>query len=340
MTLSSSSELGKRIARNTVWRRQLELFPPRPSLGPKRAIGRENPGWLRVHHSPKLGRAISCESQTEVDFYRALDETWSIAHYCEQPLWVRYRYKGQFSTYHPDVHMSLMDGRRVLAEIKSPRDLGDFTNFKKWTALLRFAHPIGYGVFIGDCRSSFAEALKRRLPPDLLVALSMFARSKSGATDAHMEILRARFQFDDDDLAAAVLQCGLYMTRRPFVLRAPAAREETLIRELRTAFANFGTMTPLVDPADSTVRGVSEAALGVAARGRPRWFRESGWSYRALGTVDCPRCRDSLHVLGKPWVNPRQRSVTAKAIVCVACATASLTRDFDQGIQKRLRAAC
>jgi len=231
-----------------------------------------------------------------------------------------------------------MDGRRILGETKCAADLGDFTNFKKWTALFRFAHPLGYGVFIGDCQSSLGEALNRRLAPEFLRALSIFASSKHGATENLMRILRRRFSFDDDELAAAVLQCGLFMTRKPFVLRAPTAREEALIKELRAAFAGFGTV-PVLQPVDSTVPGISEAVLRVAVRGGPRWFREQGWSYETLTAAACPRCRDSLHVLGKPWVNPQKRSVPVRAVVCGECATSSLMREFDDSVQTILRAA-
>jgi hypothetical protein len=253
-------------------------------------------------------------------------------------LWIPYRHRGRY-TYHPDAHISLMDGRRMLVEIKCESDLGDFRNFRKWTSLFHFAHPIGYGVFIGDTEGSFPEAMRRQLDPDLLLALSLFARSESGAAEEHMKILRKRFTFSDSDLAAAVLQCGLFMTRKPFVLRSPRPQEETLIKELRAAFAGFGRDTGVPQPLDSTVPGISAAALGIAARGNAPWFMQTGWSYGSLTKAYCPRCADGLHVLRKPWTAPSKKVVRARAVVCGTCATARTMNAYPDDVQRLIRAA-
>jgi hypothetical protein len=268
-----------------------------------------------------------------------LDDQPSVATYCEQPFWIPYRDKGHFPKYFPDVVVALNDGRRVLAELKCAPDLGDFSGFKKWRALLRFAHPPGFGVFIGNCETTLAELFRRDLDQGLVHALTIFAGARTGVTHRHMQILRSRFDFDDAVLSAAVLQAGLYMTRKPFVIRTATSSEASLIKELRKAFLGYSSNAADTMPVISTVSDLSDAALGAPASGGPPWFDMEGWVYEALAPSACPRCRNDLHALRRPWVTPDRRSIRAWAIVCAGCRVARTIGSFEPAVQRTIRAA-
>ncbi len=333
-----AEDAANRLIDGIAWPTQRGLFEEPWSFSPRRRIAEANPHRVRSHTSTTIGRDVECESALEQRFYKLLDSLETVVDYCEQPVWIPYRYKGRYPAYYPDAVVSVADGRRFFVEVKHTADIADYDYFQKWIALLRFAHPIGYGVFIGNHETSLSTLLTRTLYTGFVQALSVLAGSTSGVGDAHMQILRNRFSFDDADLSAAVLQQGLLMTRRPFVLRNAQDPEIDVIRELRTTYQGFAP--DVAHPVqEGSVRKISRIALGIAVEGGPPWFREVGWQYVAATAAGCPECGTQLHALRRPWRAPSGQEARAWAIVCPDCRSARTINSLPDSVRRRIRAA-
>jgi hypothetical protein len=222
------------FGRGLRWPYQRSLFRPEPLRQPP-AMERSRKPTKFSFRSGKMQRTVACESSVEVDFCRHLDRLPQVLYYQEQPHPIPYRDKGRTRRYHPDLLVSLVDGRSVLIEIKQNHDLAMFKNILKWDAMAQYCEQSGMGFFIGDHRTSLHDLLvvaeDRRLDREVMMAVERRALDWPAIKQLQGNHGRHR-----SEITAAMLRCELYLEDKPFLLRSATEQEREVIARLKSWF--------------------------------------------------------------------------------------------------------
>ncbi len=137
------------------------------------------PSWVNRNsgyfHSDRHGRLVQYESMLEREILRALDLDARVTAFQEQPVTIEYTLEDGVHTYTPDIAFRLSDGRVILVEVKPPYELGKLVNWRRWQALHDHCQQHGYGMFIGNARTSIVDHYLASLDyehTDLVAALA------------------------------------------------------------------------------------------------------------------------------------------------------------------------
>lgn len=164
-----------RILDHTIW-----PSGPRPYDGLNRfTCCRPLASWIKkssgYFHSDRHNRLVQYESMLEREILKALDHDERVAAFQEQPITIEYLLEDGIHTYTPDIVFRLEDGRVVLVEVKPPYELGKLVNWRRWQALHDHCQQYGYGMFIGNARTSILDHHRASLDyehTDLVAALA------------------------------------------------------------------------------------------------------------------------------------------------------------------------
>jgi hypothetical protein len=183
---------------------------------------------------------IACESQVELEFCTRLDGLKEVLHLFEQPPPLHYRYQGTTRPYHPDFLFSYTDGRNVLVEVKTGRDVLVFKNIAKWDGLATYCERKGFGFYIGDARDSVYRLLHTPIPVQLLASLAAaVARGPIGWSDA--QAIRDSCGAANRLLVAALLR-GSFVVGQDFTIRAAVGDEHVVAERFRSWMADVNEL--------------------------------------------------------------------------------------------------
>lgn len=233
-----SVEFHQRIGQFIAW--PSTLRDPKEPVRPGRAREINELGTLSIKsqfQSAKLKRSVACESRTELAFFMRLEAFENVVYYQEQPFVVPYTFQDRSYHYYPDVLFVLDDGRSVLAEIKQRTDFGQIRDLVKWAALWDFCRQRGYGLYIGDARTSFQGLLRGEFPAAFEARLLAEVQRGPIGWVRYVE-LAAISGVKPGIPAPIVLRHRLEWRLRPFELRAAAgyvSRLDDLYRALGPA---------------------------------------------------------------------------------------------------------
>jgi hypothetical protein len=121
--------------------------------------------------SQKLGREVGAATQTELKFFKLLEDSAEIAFYLERPFGLAYEFEGRQSTFYPDVFCLLKDGRGVVIDTKPTYELGLPKNLAKWKALRQYCTEKGMGLLVTDLRYSIQRYQQFTVTPAFEKAL-------------------------------------------------------------------------------------------------------------------------------------------------------------------------
>ncbi|MET9261952.1 TnsA endonuclease N-terminal domain-containing protein [Amycolatopsis sp. NPDC004079] len=182
-------------------------------MNPKRSI---------VWESPKLGREVACESDTEMHVVRTLSYATQVEWFCEQPLTIDYVLDGVERTYYPDLLVWLDDGRCVLVEVKGLPDMASWINQAKTEAARKCCARRGWGFVGTDGTRTLRQFMQRDVATDVFTLLKS-ALSEGALNWRQLNALRASADFDSVDVAVLALREKWRLTTDPvYRLELPA----------------------------------------------------------------------------------------------------------------------
>lgn len=110
------------------------------------------------------------------------------------------------------------------------------------------------------------------------------------------------------------------------------------IRALRANQLEAPSLYSNKDDADSTVSAVALAEFGIRPEGGPARFSAPGWFPVGQTVAKCPRCRQFLHGMRKPY-RSAGRTYHYWALVCVNCEEALEPRQIPDSTREALYAS-
>lgn len=197
--------------------------PPLPRMISRRHVRCEIP-----FESTKMPRVVRCESKTERAFYSELDGLRNVLWFQEQPLKVRYSFEGVRKTYCPDTLVALTTGRCFVAEVKEPIGVALFETICKMNGLGSVADDSGFGIFLGDHRSTVVDFLTQEEDVESKRAV-LSACDRGGMRSEEWKSIYTRFGVRATSLNAIAFQERLVVTKTPFFVRRGRPDEERSI---------------------------------------------------------------------------------------------------------------
>lgn len=202
---------GRRLARlleGALWAK--EGTPSRGRVTPVRQVnnleGQEPP----VIVSRKTGRPVAFESNLEKQMIETLEDAATVEWYVEQPVTIRYAFRGNSRRYVPDFLVHLQDGRVLLIEVKSLVDTPLVLNLAKFNAALDYCARLGWGFVVAEASRGphipilchyrdlgFEKSLTRRLergPLSFVEYRNLFPNTKFAALAAAAVALGLEFE--------------------------------------------------------------------------------------------------------------------------------------------------
>ncbi|MFH8405724.1 TnsA endonuclease N-terminal domain-containing protein [Streptomyces sp. NPDC018019] len=170
-------------------------------------------------YSPKLGREVQYESQTELRVIHLLDHADRIAHYQEQPLAIDYRYEGRARSYYPDFLAVTTEGHAVLIEAKPQCDIPLAVNLAKYRAAAGLCARNGWGLLVTDGTRTLQDLERHPVAPELEHRLRAALEAGELTWPDIRDIARGT-AFTSLDLAALILRNGWRWELGPYRLRA------------------------------------------------------------------------------------------------------------------------
>lgn len=222
-------------------------FPDNPPAMP-RMVSSRNPRGDLVFESAKMRRPVRCESSGERAFFSKLDAITEVLWFHEQAPKVRYEMHGKPRAYYPDAVVALRNGHVFAAEVKQSRDFALFETVCKINALAEWAHPRGFGVFLGNRSHAVGDFLHEDVPRGFRLAVLTAAKGSQGMSTDAWTAIRAWFKKGGRPsawLQTLVLEERLVMTERPFNVRRAAPVEEQQMDAFSSLFETTAPVLPL-----------------------------------------------------------------------------------------------
>lgn len=223
------------LQRGIRWPYEKSFLNPTPTTQPPRMLARRK-ATSDSFYSQKMRRPVMVDSTLEQAFYASLETLPEVLFYQEQPAALTYEWEGRAHTYYPDILISFVDGRSAMAELKPDFEMATYRNLEKWTALVKNSELAGHGFFIGNTRHSMTDLLSVAHDPALMEILQVIVERQGTLPWSQLKDIRIRSRRTNLDLAAAIIQAGLVLEERPFILRAPIGPERLKLDELRKWF--------------------------------------------------------------------------------------------------------
>ena len=222
----SAAERLDRLLRGVLWPERVGLAPW-PGFDPVRSVGDDG----QSHWSPKLGRDVHSESGLESQVLGVLEHAPQVVAFCEQPVWIDYRWFDGARRYVPDVAVVLSDGRVVVVEVKPQTLWADGINLAKWNAATRWCAHRGWGFAVLDGRRHPGEMLAHADESDFALLEEL---TEHGPAD-FAALRRTWFGSGRTwtTLVSTALRYGFAFQRAPF--RVHRARRSPWLDALRSA---------------------------------------------------------------------------------------------------------
>jgi len=172
-----------------------------------------------VWRCPKLKRDVSYESQSELHVIQLLGLAPQIAYYQEQPLAIRYQFRGRQRTYFPDLLAATEDGRCILIEVKPVYEMATAVNAAKYLALEAFCRDRGWGLLATDGSRTRRLIEDRDVDPQLETVLAEALDRRGELSWPQVRAVIGILPMTALDLSALILKCGWEWDTRPYRLR-------------------------------------------------------------------------------------------------------------------------
>lgn len=160
--------------------------------------------------STKLGRDVEFESRMEWASLRIAETAAVIRSYCEQPAAIPYHFAGKQRTYYADIAIQHVDGRVLLAEIKTPAHYGYSWVRAKTAAGRQWAHQQGWGWVQLGPGGSVVDLEHRVLEPAAAAAIDAALSGRGELNHDDLRYLRQAW-------ALTLLDLSTYATQRDLV---------------------------------------------------------------------------------------------------------------------------
>lgn len=164
----------------------------------------------------KVQREVLADSRFEQRLLRILNASNLVETFQEQPVCIRYRYKGHDRSYYPDLILKLADGRVILVEVKRVAELAYAKNQAKFAAARTYAHQRGWGWLVWTAAASIPELLSRTITAEFQSRLTALVESGNATWYTIRELEKEGLQFLD--LVSLTLRNQWRWERTPFRL--------------------------------------------------------------------------------------------------------------------------
>ncbi|MFC0452430.1 TnsA endonuclease N-terminal domain-containing protein [Rhodococcus jostii] len=204
--------------RDAVWPPSGLGTPEEPGTSMRR---RPDQGALGVHgsfYSHKRGVDVYFESQLEKDAFCVAELSTCVSTYQEQPCAIPYRLNGKVCAYHPDLLLTLTDGRVLLIEVKPLWQIALTANRIKASAGRLYAAQRGWGwLSVADRGRTHRDLHGRFISPSMRSTLD-HALSSGPLNWGGMQQLRLATPIAGLDVAAYAYQEGALLDLMPYEL--------------------------------------------------------------------------------------------------------------------------
>ncbi|MGX1729904.1 TnsA endonuclease N-terminal domain-containing protein, partial [Streptomyces diastaticus] len=213
------------VAAEVDWFGDRRPAPPRAELETLREEENRTRGRFGAWHCPKLDRAVSYESETELRVIQLLSFASQITYYQEQPLAIGYEYEGRQRTYYPDLLAATADGSCVLIEVKPVYEMAMAINVAKYRATADFCRRRGWGLVVTDGYRTRRLLEHQAVDPRLEDALSLALAAGHELSWPQIRAAVGVLPMGSLDLAALILSREWQWRTSPFRLRARSCRQ-------------------------------------------------------------------------------------------------------------------
>ncbi|MFD4257599.1 TnsA endonuclease N-terminal domain-containing protein [Streptomyces sp. NPDC058534] len=208
------------LATEVDWFGDPRPAPPQAELETFREEENLARGRFGTWHCPKLDRAVSYESETELQVIQLLSFASQVTYYQEQPLAISYVYEGRQRTYYPDLLAATADGGCILIEVKPVYEMAMAINAAKYRAAAEFCRRRGWGLVATDGYRTRRLLEHREVDPRLDAALSLALAAGQELSWPQVRAATGVLPLGSLDLAALILRREWEWRSRPFRLRA------------------------------------------------------------------------------------------------------------------------
>lgn len=191
---------------------------PCPDFRPLRTPRTDSRGESGEWYAQSLNRNVNYESGVELWFAQRLDASTLVRTFCEQALEIRYHLYGNERMYYPDFVVDLVDGRRLVVELKaSATDFALHKNVVKFAAATDFCRARGWGFVATDGYRTPADLLRKEVVAAKAEAVA--AAVEGGVTDwPSIRTLMLRHHISHTELAALVMRYRWFWHTQPYRL--------------------------------------------------------------------------------------------------------------------------
>ncbi|MFD7856155.1 TnsA endonuclease N-terminal domain-containing protein [Streptomyces microflavus] len=287
------------VAAEVDWFGDRRPAPPRAELETLREEENLTRGRFGAWHCPKLDRAVSYESETELRVIQLLSFASQITYYQEQPLAISYEYEGRQRTYYPDLLAATTDGSCVLIEVKPVYEMAMAINVAKYRAAADFCRVRGWGLVATDGYRTRRLLEHQAVDPGLEDALALALAAGHELSWPQIRAAAGVLPMGSLDLAALILSREWQWRTSPFRLRASPAADRAGVRPAAATETSEGPggdrsvegrARPVVLPSPEDIEASRSPAGGwsrkqLADWGVP-WPPPKGWKEQLIARWD------------------------------------------------------